>query len=84
MDIPHELLLNHICACIVHTDLEVGDALVTLDRPGHTLEEIQAFEDAILHRQLEQCPLCNLWTWNSPKHWNIYKGCCTRCSDDDG
>lgn len=77
------LLVDHICAILVHTDLEISDALKALDQPVASAVALRSLEQKILHNVLERCPLCDHWTWIAPTYWNRAKGCCTRCGEQE-
>jgi len=83
MKIPKAMLVEHICSILVHTDLEIPDALKALDQPVASAVALRSLERKILHGILERCPLCDRWTWNNPKLWNRAKGCCSRCGEQD-
>jgi len=82
LDVPDELLIEHVCSILVNTDCDVADALTVLDRMD-AVEMAADIEEKILHNQLERCPLCDRWAWNSPGYWNEYKGCCAECGELD-
>lgn len=83
MVIPDELLIEHVAAILVGTDFEVEDALEILDRKD-VIELAPDIKEKLSSGQLETCPLCERWAWNSPSYWNKFKGCCVECAELDG
>lgn len=70
-----------VAAILVGTDFDVVDAL---DALNIRTAGAQRIETAILGNQVQCCPLCEVWVWNTDIQWNSHKGCCTVCAVLDG
>jgi hypothetical protein len=72
-------LNDQIAAILIGTNLDVADAL-----QAQVYIVASGIESTILGNQVQRCPTCDMWVWNTESQWNSYKGCCTDCAELDG
>jgi hypothetical protein len=77
-------LKGQVAAILVGTDFDVVDALEAMNVYPAGATRAARIEAAILGSQVQRCPTCDTWVWNTDIQWNPHKGCCTVCAELDG